>query len=391
MKRILFISPQPFFQWRGSPIRVGFNVRALAESGFKVDLLTLPVGEEKKIPGVNVIRVPNIFGVDNVAIGPSAIKAAFDVLLLIKGLALMLKNKYAVVHGVEEAGAVALMLGRSLGAGVIFEKHSDPFSYKKGFFKNLILSLYEKVEKATARNAQAVICTGPGLVRQVLDAGASCPVHHIFDIPSSLSESTPDKAAKCAVKLKAHKDEVLITYVGSFAVYQGVDLMFEAIPGVVKQNTRARFVIIGGNAREIEARKQWVRSRGCEASVSFLGKVPPEVLPDYLAASDILLAPRLSGVNTPLKLLDYMKAGQAIVATDVEANRLILDPTNAVLVAPEPPGLARGILDLLENEALRGKLGRQGHRLYLEKYNYKEFKRRLAHCYRGVFNREASF
>jgi hypothetical protein len=31
MPRVLLIAPQPYFQWRGSPLRVRFNVQALAE------------------------------------------------------------------------------------------------------------------------------------------------------------------------------------------------------------------------------------------------------------------------------------------------------------------------------------------------------------------------
>ena len=32
-RRVMIIAPQPFFEWRGSPIRVSFLVRALAELG----------------------------------------------------------------------------------------------------------------------------------------------------------------------------------------------------------------------------------------------------------------------------------------------------------------------------------------------------------------------
>ena len=51
-------------------------------------------------------------------------------------------------------------------------------------------------------------------------------------------------------------------------------------------------------------------------------------LADYLAAADILLSPRLGSVNTPLKLLDYLKAGRAIVATATAANRMVVGETN---------------------------------------------------------------
>ena len=51
MPRVLLISPQPFFQWRGSPLRVRFNAQALAELGYDVDLLVMPVGDDLALPG----------------------------------------------------------------------------------------------------------------------------------------------------------------------------------------------------------------------------------------------------------------------------------------------------------------------------------------------------
>ena len=60
-KRTLFIASQPFFEWRGSPIRLGYDVRAIQENGYEVDFLTLPIGERRDVPGVRIIRAPNVF------------------------------------------------------------------------------------------------------------------------------------------------------------------------------------------------------------------------------------------------------------------------------------------------------------------------------------------
>ncbi|MBO7223698.1 MAG: hypothetical protein J6V70_06160, partial [Kiritimatiellae bacterium] len=73
-KRALFIASQPFFQWRGSPIRLGFDVKAIYENGYDIDFLTLPIGERKEVPGVNIYRAPNIFFAKKISIGPSVLK-----------------------------------------------------------------------------------------------------------------------------------------------------------------------------------------------------------------------------------------------------------------------------------------------------------------------------
>ncbi|MBT8362706.1 MAG: glycosyltransferase family 4 protein [Deltaproteobacteria bacterium] len=386
MKKILFISPQPFFQWRGSPIRVNFNIIALTELGYKIDLLTLPIGEHKEYEHCSIIRVTNPLGIRNIPIGPSLAKIFFDVLLFCKGVTLCIKNKYDVIHGVEEAGIIGVVLAKCFRAKSIFEKHSDPFSYRKGFLKNCLLSLYALTEKLTVRLSDAVIGTGKGLVSQVEKMGYPTRAFHIFDIPSSREEPSMEMVDRKRHELIKNHGEVLVTFVGSFALYQGVDLMFATIPEVAKKESLIRFIIIGGKGDEIDEKLRMLAQLEVEKSVTFLGKVPPDTLPEYLFASDILLSPRISGMNTPLKILDYMKAGKPIMATDVPSHRLLLDETVAVFASPEPEQLAIAIHELAGDTEKRKKMGAAGRRLYETKYNFDNYRHQLSACYQYVLS-----
>ncbi len=385
-KRILFISPQPFFAWRGSSIRVKFNVLALAELGYEVDLLTIPIGDEESTPA-NVIRVPNLLGSRKISIGPSPLKLWFDFLLMMYGVVLVLRHRYVAVHGTEETGFLAWMLSKLGRCHSVYEKHSDAASYKKGALQNFILKAYLAVEHFTCRHADLVICTGPGLYRQALDIAPQAKCHDIFDIPSSLIEPGENdvSAARSLMVEGMDADAVLVSYVGSFAVYQGVDIIFEAIPAVTRQNTDIRFVIIGGSEGEIADRKQQLAKAGVpEASVVFLGLIPPDQLPAYLNACDILLAPRKAGVNTPLKVLDYFKAGGAIVATDTDANRLILDQSCARLCEFEASAFSQAILELVGNQEARKSLAANARGKYLDKFNFRVFTRLLGEAYQDM-------
>ncbi len=381
IKKVLFISPQPFFQWRGSPIRVSFNLLALTKLGYQVDLLTLPIGEDHDVGDVSVIRVANPLKLKNIPIGPSPWKIFFDLLILIKGVQLCLKNRYDLVHGVEEAGFIGALLARLIKAKAIFEKHSDPSSYKKGFLKNCIMWAYAKVEEITVKMVDAVIGTGPGLVAQVNQMNTNTKAFDIFDIPSSLEEPTQEIVQSTREKFCRQPEDVLITFVGSFAIYQGVELMFSSIPHVVQQTPQAHFIIIGGTEEEIEERQKQLKLKGVDNNVTFLGKIPPDVLPEYLAASDILLSPRVSGINTPLKILDYMKAGRAIAATDIPSNRLLLSDNNAVLAEAKPIEFGNSIVSLVRDEEKRLKQGAALRNLYETKYNFDSFREHLATCY----------
>lgn len=401
--RVLFLASQPFFEWRGSPIRLGFDTLALARNGWDVDFLTLPVGERRAIEGVRIVRAPNLIRARKVSIGPSLTKLFFDGVFLPQALGMALRRRHAVIHGVEDAGLIALLVARLTGAKAVFEKHSDPGSYcSKGLLQG-VMRAYAAVERFVMRHADAVIGTGPGLVRQVREFGRGTPGFLVPDIPSSLVDPSPADTAAARERMEAGLSAVgdgaaerpaapriLATYVGSFASYQGIDLLFEAVPMALTSAPALRFVIIGGTPAEIETRRAALAARGLDARVLFLGKIPPDVLPGYLAASDLLLSPRIAGVNTPLKLLDYLKAGRAIVATDHEANRLILDETTALLTPLSPEGFAAGIASLANHPERREALVRKGGELLRTTYNFETFRRGLADCYAAILPDAAS-
>lgn len=379
--RLLFMTSVPFFQWRGSSIRIGFNVQALAELGYEVDLLTLPVGATKTVPGVTVHRVANPFGISNIPIGPSLHKLVFDLLILFKALRMVTRRSYAVVHAVEEVGILGLLVGRLIGAKVVFEKHSDPSSHRDKLLKNIVLFMYRRVEAIAIRYADVVIGTGDGLVEQAMAIAPRQRVHHIFDIPSSIVESDAGQVRQIKGSLRGGDDEVLALYVGSFAVYQGIDLMFESFHLAVQSHPPLRLVVVGGSPEQIAARKEWLSEKGIAEAVRFVGLVDPEKLPNYISAADFLLSPRSSGINTPLKLLDYLKAGRAILATDNVANRRIIDEQVAVLKMAATKEFAEGMVELAKDAGLRHRLGREGRKIVDKVYNYRQFKTLLKGCY----------
>ena len=189
----------------------------------------------------------------------------------------------------------------------------------------------------------------------------------------------------------APDDRVMVTYVGSFASYQGIDIIFDAMPEVARHDRNVRFLIIGGSDEEISHYKKQLESKGvmtegAEKRVAFIGKIPPDRLPAYLLASDILLAPRKSGINSPLKILDYFKAGGAIVATNTVANQRLLDESTAELCEFEAQAFADAILRLAGDSDHRHQLGKNGRSKYLNEFNFTTFKGQLANAYQRLLN-----
>ncbi len=370
---------------------------ALSESGYDVDLLTLPIGQDETAITARVIRVWNPFRSKKISIGPSPLKLWFDLLLLIKGLMLITKNKYAVIHGTEEAGSICYLLSLFCSAKSVYEKHSDTGSYKSNTsrLKNAFLYTYHWVEKQTTRRASITIATGPGLAEQARENAPNATIFTIPDIPSSTIEPDSRSVEVARNEISQSNEKIVVTYVGSFASYQGVDIIFDCIPDVLKQRNSIKFLIIGGDESEIRhyqnlLNQQDISTQGNDQQVMFAGKIAPDRLPAYLTASDILLAPRKSGINSPLKILDYFKAGTAIVATNTVANQRLLNDQNAVLCAFQSDAFADSILWLAQNPNSRTTMGQNGYEEYKEKYNFSVFRQQLALAYQTLLDKPES-
>ena len=389
-QRVLFICPQPFFEWRGSPIRVKATMTALSNQGHQVDLLTLPIGEDHNIDNIRVIRAWNLFKSTKISIGPSALKLWFDLVLLIQGFGLICRNKYDVLHGTEEAGFICYILSLFNRTKVIYEKHSDSFSYNpKGILKP-ILALYRLTETITIKRSDAVISTGPGLDEQAKEEARKkndeLPQANKYfvipDTPSSIKESSQTEIQTARSAISENAQDIIVSYAGSFASYQGIDIIFAAIPNIITENPQIKFVIIGGNEQEIAHYKNLLTSENALQNVQFLGKIHPDKLPAYLAAADILLAPRKSGINSPLKILDYFKAGAAIVATNTTANQRLLNSENAKLSEFSAEAFSEAINELAASKKQREKLGKNAYALYLQTYNFSEYSKQLNVVYK---------
>ncbi len=110
---ILMLAPEPFFQPRGTPISIYFRIRALADLGHNIDLVTYHLGENKTIKNLKILRIPDLFFIKKIKIGPSLAKIPLDFLLLLRAMFQLTKKPYDLIYSHEEAGFLGLHSGKS--------------------------------------------------------------------------------------------------------------------------------------------------------------------------------------------------------------------------------------------------------------------------------------
>ncbi|MBP7411822.1 MAG: glycosyltransferase, partial [Methanoculleus sp.] len=91
-------------------------------------------------------------------------------------------------------------------------------------------------------------------------------------------------------------------------------------------------------------------------------------------------------IGLPNKLFDYMLCGLPIVASDFpEIRRVVSDAECGLLVDPtNPDAIAGAIIYLMEHPEEAQRMGENGRRAVLEKYNWEEMEGRLLAMYRRI-------
>ena len=103
---------------------------------------------------------------------------------------------------------------------------------------------------------------------------------------------------------------------------------------------------------------------------------PSESIPSYLDAADVLVSPRSSGTNTPLKIYQYLRSGRVIVATRLLTHTQVLSDDVAILTEPTAEGLAHGMLRAINDPASARRIGAAARQLADTRYTYEAYLQR---------------
>jgi glycosyltransferase involved in cell wall biosynthesis len=379
--RILVIAPQPFYQERGTPIATRLLIEALQSAGHEVDVLTYHVGEDPRLPGVRVFRSPAVPFVRDVPIGFSVRKLLCDVALGWRLLTLTRRHRYDVLHAVEEAVFLSLLV-RGLGCRVVYDMDSSLPEQLLGKYRSLqrLDGLLRRLERFAVARSDLVLAVCEDLATRVRAYSTATPVDVVEDV-SLLGDGTAGSVEDLRANLPANG--ALVMYVGNLEHYQGVDLLLEAVAALTV-GTPLKVVAIGGNAAAIAAYRTRAAELGIGATVTFVGARPLKDLGAYLMQADVLVSPRCSGHNTPMKLYSYLAAGKAVLATRIRSHTQVLTDDCALLVEPTAVALSKGLELLLRSPAMREQLGLAARRLATTRYSVTHFRKSVASAYRRL-------
>lgn len=391
--RILILAPTPFFADRGCHMHIAEQAYAMQRKGHNVKIVTYHLGRD--LPDLDIVRTTTVPWYKKLGPGPSWHKFYVDPLLLLTALTTARTFKPDVIHAHLHEGAVlGWMIKKLLGIPLVFDMQGsltgELIAHNFPLVKTRwLMEIWYGIEKIIDHMADAMLVQSTEMLQEAHER-FKVPAKDIFMAYDGVSTQVfapgeKDPALIKQLDIPPHKK--IIVYLGGLSPHKGVDILLEAFPIVLKQVPDA-FLLLMGYPNEEQYRTR-VHEMHLTSSVRITGRVLYEDAPRYLRLGDIAVAPKRSQTEANGKIYTYMATGLPTVAFDTLMNREILgDLGMYVHDLNNPTGLAKVMIELLNNDERRKQLANNLREKAVKDYSWDAVADRIAQAYQAAINKK---
>lgn len=182
-------------------------------------------------------------------------------------------------------------------------------------------------------------------------------------------------------KPKKLPEDPTVLFVGTFKWLPNVEavtyLVEEIWPLIKAKLPQAKLWIVGNapNTQVFSFQKK-------DSAITVTGGIPD--IRDAFNGAHILIAPVFSGKGTRYKILEAMASKTPIVATNTAVEGLGVEYGKHVLTQDTAEGMAQEAVRLLQDEALRKTLAKNGWTFVKNKYDWSQISTTLDNIYRSL-------
>lgn len=311
------------------------------------------------------------------------------------------------VHNAPDlAGLAASLVSRVTGIPYVYEIHDlTPELYAETMnlpSDSIIFKLLKKVETLVVSNSTKNIFVSRAMqdhFESTIDLNRSSSMvmysswsKNFLDI-FKYTDSELDRL----LKENSLKNKFIILYLGSMedGFRRGLDLLVESMKHLIRvEGLRdIELVFVGNGASEVKRELQrLVKDYQLEDYVRFTGKLPRYEAYRWLRVADVAVDPLRGSASTEIavsnKLLEYMAAGKAIIASDLIGHREVLkNGYNGLSFKPNDPMDLASKVSLLVADTSKEyarKLGLNARKAFCEKYSWENQRNNLLNLYHEI-------
>ncbi|MFO7305939.1 MAG: glycosyltransferase family 4 protein [Gammaproteobacteria bacterium] len=375
--------------------RVWQEARTLRSAGYGVAIIC-PKGKGyersyEEIDGISIYRHPQPFE----ARGPLGYVAEYAWALVaefVLSVRVLIEQGFDVIHACNPPDTLFLIGGfyKLFGKKFLFDHHDiNPELYeakfqRKDFFYRMMLLL----ERLTFKTADVTLATNESYRRIAIERGR-VPPSKVFVVRSG-----PDlhrlKILPPTPEIKKGR-RYLVGYVGVMGRQEGIDGLLRAVRHIVHDMKRSdiHFSLVGSGT-ELEALQSLARELNVDEYVTFTGRVPDSVLLAVLNTADVCVNPdvanEMNDKSTMNKIMEYMALGKPIVQYDLAEGRVSAQEASLYAERNNHVDFARKIVQLLDDEALRTRMGQIGRERVRKTLAWEHEAPRLLAAYEALFS-----
>jgi len=294
---------------------------------------------------------------------------------------LLRKNKYdRVYHRLEKWSVIPPILFKLLKIPAILEINADTRAELDSLnASKIIRKLYPICEYLQVRLAEKIVVVSEGIGKNLIK---NIPVveNKIFVVENGADTEVyfPRDRNQACDTLGLDPTKKYVTFSGSFQPWQGLDTLIDSARDVLEKLPHARFLVIG-DGRQRSQVEQLIKDKRIESVVTLTGWLQAKNVAEYLAASDVCVAPysMLAALDpaaaekdwqsslmkcSPLKIYTYMAMGKPVVAAGFQdsGERLVQWEAGLAFKPGCASELATAIVNILNNKELGDRLGTRG-------------------------------
>ncbi len=361
MIRVALVVAGPFPCLRGSQVLVQHLADGLRGRGHHVSLMTY--GPERG-------RRP----------GPRPERLVLDAALVVRLWRLVRRERIEVIHAHNYEAAIAgLIVGRLTGCPLVYHGHSamaeELPTYAGGrLARRGMGAIGRLLDGQVPRRADFCIAVTEELGRRLLAVGVTERALACIAPTSAPSELRPVPAAGVG--------SGMVCYAGNLDGYQNLELLLRSFAAVRAELPDARLVLLTHADARVQAER--LTAEGLGAGVEIRQATTYDEVRAQLAQADVAVSPRAERSGFPMKLLNYMAVGKAIVACAGSAKGLEDGVTGRVVPDDDPAAFATAVTALLRDPAERARLGAAARRAVESPAAWEQVLDRLESIYRQV-------
>jgi len=246
-------------------------------------------------------------------------------------------------------------------------------STQSGFLRNLIRNFLAVLENNIPKAVNTVSVASHRLKSEC----RKLTKHNdrIFDahVGADLLRFNPDVSG-LAIRQKYGITKPLILYLGQLHGGQYVELFIQTAAKLIQEHRKDILFMIVGDGYLAGELKKMAREMDLDGSLIFAGAVSHELVPQYIAAADVCVAcfeeNEVTLCKSPLKVVEYLASGKAIVASRVGEVPEMLSDAGVLTMPGDPDSLALGIIKVLSDPKFKNNIQKSARKRAEEKYNW---------------------